>query len=144
MYKGIFILYLVCFGCYILFTRQPDYFDGEKAPAAIQYVADSATGKMVHIARFSNGYRTYTINADYYFRSLETGDKVTVIYELDHPERAVVYTFWGYWIGLGELIGSVVFLVLSFQVALAITKNPTPESLIEQLDYKDPVKPKYD
>jgi len=35
-------------------------------------------------------------------------------------------------------------LFVSFQVAVAITKNPDPISLEEQLAYKEPVKRRYD
>ena len=144
MYKGLLFLYLVCFGCYTLFTRQPDYFDGEKAPATIEYISDSANGKKIPVAVFSNGYKNYQVKADYYLRSWKQNEKLEVIYETEHPENGAVYAFWGYWIGFGELMGSIIFLFVSFQVAVAITKNPTPESLLEQLDYKAPDKPKYD
>ncbi len=98
----------------------------------------------MHVARFSNGYKTIQVKADYYLRSLKSGDQLEVIYETEHPEKGAVYAFWGYWIGWGELIGSVVFLFVSFQAAVAITKNPTPEALKEQMEYEAPDKPKYD
>jgi hypothetical protein len=144
LYKGIFILYLVCFGCYLLFTRQPDYFDGDRVPATIIVAKDSATGKFIHLAEFSNGYQDFRVKADYYLRSWKQGEKTEVIYETEHPEKAAVYSFWGYWIGLGELIASILFIIASYQIAVSITKNPTPEALIEQLDYKEPNKPRYD
>ena len=144
MYKGLFILYLVCFGTYLLFTRQPDYFDGEKVPATIFMVKDSATSKLISVATFSNGYQNFSVKADYYLRSWKSGEKTEVIYETEHPEKGTIYSFWGYWIGLGELMASIIFIVVSYQIAVSITKNPTPEALIEQLDYKEPNKPRYD
>ncbi len=144
MYKGIFLLYLVCFGCYVLFTRQPDYFDGDRVPATILIAKDSATGKTIPQAEFSIGYRNFRVKADYYLRSWKQGEKTEVIYETEHPERGAVYSFWGYWIGFGEFIASIIFIVASYQIAVSITKNPTPEALIEQLDYKEPNKPRYD
>jgi hypothetical protein len=127
-----------------LFTRQPDYFDGEKAPATILMVKDSITSKLIPLAEFSNGYKNFRVKADYFLRSWKNGDKADVIYETDHPEKAAIYAFWGYGISLGELLGSIIFIILSYQIAVSITKNPTPEALIEQLDYKEPNKPRYD
>ncbi|MEI6585722.1 MAG: hypothetical protein WCL56_06540 [Sediminibacterium sp.] len=144
MYKAVLFLYLICFGTYTLFTRQPDYFDGEKAPATIVLSPVNTAEKQIPKAIFSNGYHQFSVDAAYYFRSLHAGDKVEVIYEMEHPEKAVLYKFWGYWFGFGELIGSFVFLLVSFQVAVAITKNPDPTSLEEQLAYKEPVKRRYD
>lgn len=144
MYKGILLLYFVCFGTYILFTRQPDYFDGERVPAKILFVKDSVTEKQIPVAEFSIGYQNFHVKADYYLRSWKNGEKTEVIFETEHPEKGAIYGFWGYWIGLGELIGSILFIILSYQIAVSITKNPTPEALLEQLDYKEPNKPRYD
>jgi hypothetical protein len=134
----------VCFGTYLLFTRQPDYFDGEKVPATIFIVKDSATAKLIPVAEFSNGYQNYKVKADYYLRSWKAGEKTEVIYEAEHPEKGVVYAFWGYWISLGELLGSIIFIIISYQAAVSITNNPTQEALNEQLNYKEPNKPRYD
>jgi hypothetical protein len=144
LYKSIIPLYLICFGCYILFTRQPDYFDGDFAPAKLVVQKDRVTGRPINFAEFSNGIKTFQVKADYPFRLFEHKGVYSVIFEKEHPEKAVIYKFWGYWIGWGELLGSIVFLLLSFQLAKAITMNPTPEALIEQLEYKEPSKPKYD
>ncbi len=144
MYKGIFILYLVCFGTYLMFTRQPDYFDGEKVPATIFIVKDSLSPKMMAVAEFSNGYKNFRVKADYYFRNWKNGEKTEVIYESEHPEKGAIYGFWGYWISLGELLGSILFIIVGYQAAVSITKNPSPEALKEQLNYKEPNKPRYD
>ena len=144
MYKAVLFLYLICFGTFILFTRQPDYFDGEISPAIIVLSPTNSAEKKLTRAVFSNGYHQFSVDASYYFRSLHAGDKVVVIYETEHPEKAVLYRVWGYWFGLGELIGSILFLVISLQIAMTITKNPSPASLEEQLAYKAPVKRRYD
>jgi hypothetical protein len=83
------------------------------------------------------------VDARYFLRDLKNGDRVEVIYETDKPEKAVVYMFWGYWISWGELIATVLIYLALFQVAIAVTKNPTPESLIEQLEFKPEKKTKY-
>lgn len=113
-------------------------------PATILIAKDSISGKPIHLAEFSNGYQNFRVRADYYLRSWKAGEKTEVIYETARPDKGAVYLFWGYWIGLGELIASIVFLIGSYQVAVSITKNPTPEALIEQLEYKEPNKPRYD
>ncbi len=144
MFKSISILYLVCFGCYIIFTRDPDYFDGEKSPAVIQWMTDSATGRAIPKAVFSDGRKEHAIDARYFLREFRGGEKVEVIYESDRPDKAAVYMFWGYWLTWGELMATVFIYIALFQVAVAVTKNPTAESLIEQLDFKEEKKRKYD
>lgn len=143
LYKGIFILYLVCFVCYLLFSRQPDYFDGEKVPAIIQQVKDTSSGKTILRAVFNTGTKVYDIDPHYVFRNLTEGTKLTVIYETGSPEKGAVYSVWGYWITWGELAMSIVLCVVLFQVAVAVTNNPSAEALAEQLDYKEEKKKKY-
>ena len=144
MYKFIFILYLVIFSSYILFSRQPDYFDGEFAPAAIHFTKDSVSQKLLPMAYFSVGLTRFTIDADYLFRSFKEGEKVEVIYELSNPKKAALYLFWGYWITLAEIVSSIIIWLVLFQIAVGITKNPTSEALVEQLEYVPEKKTKYD
>lgn len=143
MLRSVFILYLICFGCYILFTRQPDYFDGVKAPATIQHVYDSASKQTIPAAVYQTGGIWNHTDARYFLRPIILGQKVTVIYETATPGTAAVYTFWGYWIGWGELLFSVIGYVLLLQVAYAVTTNPNAESFQEQLSYKPENKRKY-
>lgn len=143
LYKSITILYLTCFACYILFSRQPDYFDGEKAPAVIHLMQDSAAHTIIPKAVFNDGAKSYAVDARYFLRYPKENDKVEVIYETDKPEKAAVYMFWGYWITWGEMIATVLIYLALFQIAVAVTKNPTPESLIEQLEVRKEKKRKY-
>lgn len=138
-----FILYLVCFGSYLFLTRQPDYLDGEKVPAIIHHTYDSAAKRSIPKAFFNTGLKNYAIDARYVFRNVTEGKRITVIYESSLPEKAAVYSFWGYWITWGELLGSVLLILILFQIAVSVTNNPTPEALLEQLDYKEEKKPKY-
>ncbi len=85
------------------------------------------------MAVFNNGIRRYAVDARYVFRSLPEGKAVTVIYEDALPEKAAVYAVWGYWFRWGELGMTVLLYIGLFQVALALNRNPTPESVIEQL-----------
>ncbi len=134
MNKGVFILYMVCFCTYLLFTRQPDYFDGVKVPARIAQQTDSVSGKPVWKAIYHTGLKQYAVDAAYPLRSLKVGDQVTVIYESGTPEKGAVYSWWGYGITWGELLASVILCIGLFQIAVAVTSNPSPESLIEQLE----------
>jgi hypothetical protein len=96
------------------------------------------------MARYEIAGKQYLIDAAYPFLNYSSNEKVTVIVEQEHIERGAVSRFWGYWITWGELAMSIIMAVVLFQVAVSITKNPTPESLIEQLGYKEEKKTKYD
>ncbi|TAF52838.1 MAG: hypothetical protein EAZ62_05490 [Sphingobacteriia bacterium] len=143
MYKGLIFLYLVIFGCYILFTRQPDYFDGEKLPASIVLRAQKRGEAPLAFARYEFNGQHYLLDTRYWGKDFEAGQKLTVILEKEHPKKAAVYGFWGYWLSGAELLWSMVAGVLLFQVAVSITRNPTPEALIEQLEYTPEKKTKY-
>ncbi|MCW3087025.1 MAG: hypothetical protein JWQ78_411 [Sediminibacterium sp.] len=134
----------MCFGCYLLFSRQPDYLDGEKAPATIQWTFDSASNRSIPKANFNTGLKNYAIDARYVFREWKNGDKTLVIYESGDPAKAAVYSIWGYWITWEELVYSIVLLLILYRVAVAITSNPTPEAVVEQLDFIPEKKRKYD
>ncbi len=142
MYKAVFILYIVCFGFYVLFSRQPDYFDGEFAIATVHFVKNSSN-KTVPEIFFNVDNKKNSADAGYIFRSLKEGEKVDIIYDTSKPSNAAVYSVWGYWLTWGELLASVVLLLALFQIAVAVNKNPSPESLIEQLEYKPKKKKKY-
>ena len=144
MYKIIVALYITCFGLYILFSRQPDYFDGEKTKALIHFIKDSATGKLYPAAFYTINKISYSVDAACLLRSYTEGEPVSIIYEASQPEKAAVYSLWGYWFKWSEILFSLVLLVGMFQVAIAITRNPTPESLLEQLEGKSAHKRKYD
>ncbi|HEY6975117.1 MAG TPA: hypothetical protein VH396_02440 [Chitinophagaceae bacterium] len=143
MYKLIIILYLVCFGLYILFSRQPDYFDGVTTKGIIHFAKDSVTGNPYPAAVYWMNKISYSVNAAYLFKTYKEGEQVNIIYEASQPEKATVYSVWGYWFKWNEILFSLVLLIGMFQVAVAITKNPVPESLIEQLESKSRVKRKY-
>ena len=127
----------------MLFSRQPDYFDGVKDIAIIHFIADSVTNKLQPFATYRFDKKNYAVSANYLFRSYKEGEPVTVIYETSQPEKGAVYNWWGYWITWGETLFSIVLAVLFYQVAIAITKNPSPEFLTEQLEYKPQKKMKY-
>lgn len=143
MYRSISIIYILLYGCFVLFARQPDFFDGEVTNATIHLVKDSANNSLKPIATFSIGANKYNVAASYPLRSVNEGDVVRVIYESANPKKAVVYSVWGYWILWDELLVSSVIYLILFQVAVGITSNPTPEALLEQLEYKPKPKSRY-
>jgi hypothetical protein len=94
-------------------------------------------------AVYSVDEKTYSVNAAYLFKHYNEGENVRVIYETSQPEKGAVYSVWGYWFRWGELIFSILLLIVTYRAAVAITSNPAPESLIEQLEDKPSRKRKY-
>lgn len=146
MVKNVVILFLVIYPLYVLFSRQPDYFDGEYSRAIIHYAVDSANGQKVPIADYSIKRHNYRIQAGYPFASFAEGDTVKIIYETAYPENASVYRVWGYWIRWKELFSILLLFVFMYLLAVSITSHPTPESLLEELEGGKPTpkKRRYD
>ena len=134
MYKTLTILFVILYGCFVLFARQPDYFDGEVVPATIHFAKDSASQSIKPFANYSIGVNKYIVAASYPLRYLNEGDRISIIYDPSNLKKAVVYSVWGYWILWTELLAALVGYIVLFQVARGITNNPTPESVIEQLE----------
>jgi len=143
MYKIAIILYLTCFSVYILFSRQPDYFDGELTKATIHFIRDKLTDNPEPYASYTINKKDYLIDASYLFRSFKEGEKIDLIYETAQPNKAAVYSWWGYWFTPGELLFSIGLLIVMLYIAISITKNPTPGAVMEQLNYKPVKKRKY-
>lgn len=144
MIKIAIILYLSCFSLYLLFSRNPDYIDGEITKATIHYVKDSTTGKPVPMAYYKTDKKSYAVNADYYFRNFSEGQQVDLIFEGSQPKKAAIYSWWGYWITIGEVLFSIGLLIVMYYIAVSVTNNPTPEAVMEQLNYKPIKKRKYE
>ena len=142
MAKFLIIFYLCIFSLYIVFTRQPDIFDGIHTQGVIHYEKDS-TGKTIPKAFFSIDHQNVSFNADYLFRDLKEGEEVKVIYDPSQPQKAALYGIWGYWLRWGELLASLVLLIGLFKVSKAITSNPTPEGLLSELEESRPRRRKY-
>lgn len=143
MIKITVILYLTCFSLYLFFSRNPDYFDGEITKATIHFIKDSASNELVPYAFFKTDKKEYSVKAAYYFRSFKEGQKVDLIFEGSQPKQAAIYSWWGYWITIGEVAFSIGLLIVMYYIAISITNNPTPEAVMEQLNYKPVKKRKY-
>ncbi|MBS4043004.1 MAG: hypothetical protein KGZ59_04250 [Chitinophagaceae bacterium] len=139
MYKLLIILYVVCYTCYIFYSREPDYFDGETTVATIKVNLKTNEAQAIFVLKDS----TYSINANYPLRSVNDLEKVQVIYKPNHPETAVLYRFWGYWFKWDELLVTSVVLLALFYLSVSITNNPSPESLKEQQNYVETPQRKY-
>ena len=137
MIKSSIILFLTCFFLYLPFSREPDYFDSETAPALIV----SKGGEV--FAQFNEFGKPYILKLYKQQYAAKIGQQVEVIYELSHPEKAAINKAWGYWfIGREMAWAFGVFLVL-LGVAYATTNEPHPDALAEQLSYKEEHKTKY-
>lgn len=130
-------MYVVILVLYMLFTRQPDYFDGEMAVGTIHMQTDSITHRQTLFASFDLGKSNYHVNAAYSLRNLREGEKVAVIYDTTMPQRAAIYAWWGYWLQWDEIAGSIIIAVVLWGIAVLLTNNPTEESRLEQLKEPD-------
>lgn len=146
MVKNVVILFLVVYPLYVLFSRQPDFFDGEWYRATIHHVYDARHQTKTTIAVYTIEHRTDTIPADYPLTSFTEGEKVKIIYETAAPENASIYSVWSYWIRWKELLSFIAMFVFFYLIAVNITSNPTPESLLEELEGNkyQPRKRRYD
>lgn len=117
--------------------------DGVFTYGNIHYVKDSTANTQKPFAFFTIAKKEYHVNPAYLFRKFTENEKVEIIYENADPAKAAVYSWWGYWIRWQELLFSIIILMAAMYAATSITKNPTPEALIEQLEDKPAKKRKY-
>ncbi|MDR0794285.1 MAG: hypothetical protein LBE82_13335 [Chitinophagaceae bacterium] len=130
--KPLVILFFVCFGLYVWFSRQPDYFDGQFTTGIIHFAEDSAAKKIIPRATYTLVDKgVFSINADYLFNDFKEGEKVKIIYDTAKPENAAVYSVWGYWINWKEVLACIAGYILLYYGALKITQNPSAEALKE-------------
>ena len=138
MLKSSIILFVVCFLLYLPFSRQPDYFDSDTAPATIKL-------KEGHIvAEYSEYGKLYIIQVDSLTYHSRIGARVEVIYELREPAHAKINQAWGYWIIPEELAWSFGAFVVLLGVAYATTHRPHPNAIAEQLKGTNAPKKKYE
>ena len=138
MLKSSIILFVVSFLLYLPFSRQPDYFDSDTAPAIIKL-------KEGHIvAEYSEYGKLYIIQVDSLTYHSRIGARVEVIYELREPAHAKINQAWGYWIIPEELAWSFGAFVVLLGVAYATTHRPHPNAIAEQLKGTNAPKKKYE
>ena len=137
MIKSAIILFLTCFLLYLPFSREPDYFDSETAPATIVLQGDSV------VAKYTEFGKPYTLRLNKQKYASLNGQNIEVIYELRHPEKAAINQAWGYWFIGKEMAWSFGIFALLLGIAFATTNKPHPDALAEQLSYKEEIKTKY-
>ena len=144
MYKAVIALYLICFSSYLLFSRVPDYFDGDFIHGVVQKATFSYENKEpqleIDYRVGSNAYH-YKTNT-WFLKSYKPGERVTIIYNPSSPEIASIYAFIGYWINWSELLFTAGFFLLLFFVAKGITGTHSteplsPQELAKKRKYKD-------
>jgi len=136
--KSAIILFVVCFLLYLPFSRQPDYFDSETAPAVIKMKSGSIVAEYFEYGKY------YSIKVDSMTYNNRIGARVEVIYELREPAHAKLNQAWGYWLISGELAWSFGAFVVLLGVAYATTYRPHPSAIAEQLKGTDAPKKKYE
>jgi hypothetical protein len=137
MIKSSIILFLACFFLYLPFSREPDYFDSETAPATIVSRGDSI------IALYTEYGKPYALKLDKHSYERKVGQSTEVIYELRHPEKAAINKAWGYWFIGKEMAWAFGIFSVLLGIAYATTNEPHPDALAEQLNYKEEIKTKY-
>lgn len=137
MIKSSIILFLTCFFLYLPFSREPDYFDSETAPATIVKKGDLV------FAIYTEFGKPYALKLDKEKFESKLGQQIEVIYELSHPEKAAINKAWGYWFIGKEMAWAFGIFSVLLGVAYATTNEPHPDALAEQLSYKEEVKTKY-
>lgn len=132
MYKATIALYLVCFFFYVLFTRKPDYFDGQvvKGTVTQRNYDKKEINPAVNIL-YRVGTDSFLCKANLFpFGQYKIGERVEVIYDPSQPAIASVYAFFGYWLNWDELLMTAVFFVVFFVAAVFITgKNENSNGL---------------
>ncbi len=142
LYRSVIILYLLAFAVYILFTRQPDYFERELTAGKV-ITADTmnaATLQKLRIHRgdhpvvqFAEGSQTFYYNGkdNFFQRSFTAGEAVKVVFDPGNPANANIFSFFGYWIEAKELLFSILGFAILLGVAIAITGKNEDISAIE-------------
>ena len=126
MYRSAAILFIVCFACYLLFTRQPDYFDSEFTPGKVVLLDTADLHKK--FVEYPVGKEKFIVAIDGWGASqVSNGEKVQVIYNPSTPSEGSMYSFFAYWLKLSELLISATIFILLFVGAIFITGENQPE-----------------
>ena len=114
---------------YLPFSRQPDYFDSETAPAIIKMKGDSL------VAEYSEYGKPHYLLLNKKEYASKIGTRVELIYELSAPEHVKIKKVIGYWILPNEIAWSFGIFAILLAVAFATTHRPHPDAIKEQISY---------
>ena len=143
MYKGLIFLYLAIFSFYVLFTRIPDYFEGDYIKGVVSQASFSSSNNApLLVVDYNVGSEKlqYKTN-EWFLKKYKAGDAVTIIYNPAEPTVASIYAIVGYWVKWPELLLTAVFFVILFIAAKTIAGNNGTEHNSDQNPGK---KRKYD
>jgi hypothetical protein len=143
LYKAAVILYLVCFFCYVLFSRNPDYFEGEFVRGVVSKASYSPKEKRPElVVNYQVGSEQLQYKTNMWFlSSYNRGEIVTIIYNPANPSVSCIYAFIGYWIKWPEFLFTAGFFSILFIAAKSITGQNSTEN---DLDDKEVRKRRYD
>jgi hypothetical protein len=130
LYKTVLILYLAIFSAYVLFSRVPDYFNGDYIKGTVTKASFSEEKNSPEVVvDYRVGSETFQYKTDMWFlTSYKPGQRVTIIYDPDRPMVSCIYAFIGYWIKWPEIIFTSTFFILLFLVAKSITGENVPNT----------------
>jgi hypothetical protein len=129
LYKSLLILYLVGLFCYILFSRVPDYFEGDFIEGVVTKAGFSSTTHQPNlVVDYRVGSETFHYKTTMWFlTNYKPNDKVVIIYDPSNPSEASIYSVIGYWIRWPEVFTSAFFFIVLFIAAVFITGKNNPE-----------------
>lgn len=128
MYKSAVIIYIVCFLCYVLFSRVPDYFEGDYTNGVVSKATFSEEeNHPVVVIDYEVGNEKFKFTSYMWFlTSYKPGQAVRIIYNPSNPSIASIYSFIGYWIKWHELLFTAIVFIILFIAAVFITGKNSP------------------
>jgi hypothetical protein len=122
LFRSVSLIYLASFFCYIMFTREPDFIDGDIVNAVVSKATYSVSEKQPElVVDYIAGDKHLKCSTNKWFLTRhKQGQQVRVIYDPSHPEVASIYSFTAYWIRWPEVLFTAVFFVVLFCAATFI------------------------
>lgn len=124
MKKAVIILFLTCFLLFVLFTRQPDFFDSEITWGKIEIENNLPYATFIeHSVKYKIKLETFSL------KSFKENETVKIIYSVANPNEAAYYSLFYYWFLWKEILLSLFIFATLFFAAFSINKNPEKDSL---------------
>ncbi len=134
MYRAAATIYIVSFFCYVLFSRVPDYFEGEYADGVVSEATFSVKDRQpVLVVKYKVGEEEfeYTTNR-WLFTSHKKGQIITMIYNPSDPAVASIYAIVGYWVTWKELFFTAIVFIILFIAAVIISGKSNSSFINEE------------
>jgi hypothetical protein len=135
-----FIVIVVLYTIFILFTRTPDFFSGKFTKGKVtnlfeetydvQRSSRDAIVRVPAVEYYVNGvkYLFYDDKAKWP-PVYEVGEEVTIIYDPKDPANAYIYAWIGYWLNISEFFISFLVVGIPLAVYLAVRKRTERENI---------------